>query len=87
MRDVVCFIVIILSFVIAIILSNYVSILFFIIMLIAAFCLGAEHHRSIRYKCDSCDAIVKEVCKTPYGIVCQECMNKWIEEQVENNWE
>ena len=49
-KDIVCFIVIILSFVIAIILSNYVSILFFIIMLIAAFGLGTEHHRSIKYK-------------------------------------
>lgn len=49
-KDIVCFIVIILSFVIAIILSNYVSILFFIIMLIAAFGLGTEHHRSINHK-------------------------------------
>lgn len=50
MRNIVCLSVILLSLFVAIVISNYVSILFFVIALIAALSLKTENHRSIKYK-------------------------------------
>ena len=87
MRNIVCFVLIIVSLIVTIVLSNYISIIALLVTLCAALNLKTESHRSIKYKCGSCGKSITQVCKTPYGIVCQECMDNWIEEQVENNWE